>query len=862
MATTEYLFHDIETKWRKRWEEAGLFSYDDSDDREKFYVLTMYPYPSGVLHMGHVLNYTLGDVVTRYKILRGYNVLSPMGWDSFGLPAENAAIRTGEHPHSFTEKNIARMKEQMAKAGWGYDWSREVATSSVDYYKWTQWLFLKFYEKGLAVKKEAPVNWCTNCQTVLANEQVLDGKCERCSTEVEQKNMSQWFFTMSTYAQRLLDGHKKLKGSWPDSVLAMQEEWIGRSRGAMVNFTVAETGDAIPVFTTRPDTLWGVTFMSIAPEHPLLKKLLQGTEQEEKVMKAARAMTMQGTSEKERIEREKEGIYTGFHVVNPVNQEKVPLWVANFALMTYGTGAVMAVPAHDQRDFEFAKKYELPIHPVIWPEEGLNASTMECAYEEPDTMMMSGPFTGEESNEAMPHIIDWLEKEGHGKGTVNYRLRDWLISRQRYWGAPIPVVYCDKCGTVPIPEAELPVVLPRDVEFTEGGGNPLEKSESFVIAPCPKCGAPARRETDTMDTFVDSSWYFLRYCDPQNEKAVFDPEKVKRTMPVDQYIGGIEHATMHLIYARFFTMVLHDLGLIDFEEPFTRLFTQGMVCKTAYYCTTCKWLPEEKVEGGTKTSDCIEGGRCAECGGEVQAEMTKISKTKLNIVDPESMFEKYGADTVRLYMLSDAPPDRMQIWSELGINGAWRMVSRFWSLVMDNIDNVSKPGAAIPDDLDADNRALRRKTHQCIMNVTDAIEGGFHFNTAIARCNELFNMLRTVKENVHGAVLREALETAVRILSPVLPHFAEEAWEKLGHSESIFRSGWPEADSETAAEETIEVPVQLNGRIKARIQVAPGLSREEMEKQVMKHPDVVKRMQDKEPKKVIVVPDKLVNIVC
>lgn len=860
MTQVDYQFDQIEKKWQQRWREDALFTHGEGADKPKYYVLTMYPYPSGVLHMGHVLNYTIGDVVARYKILQGFDVLSPMGWDSFGLPAENAAIRTGVHPHAFTEKNIACMTEQMHRAGWGYDWPREVATSHADYYRWTQWLFLQFYKAGLAEKKEAPVNWCDNCLTVLANEQVLDGACERCNTQVRQKGMSQWFLSMSKYAQRLLDGHEKLRGRWPDSVLAMQAEWIGRSQGAMVDFTIQETGEKISVFTTRPDTLWGVTFMSLAPEHPLVEKLVKGTEQEETVMAAVSRMRSQGTSEKELAEREKEGIFTGFHVTNPVNNEKVPLWVANFALMTYGTGVVMSVPAHDQRDFEFARKYDLPIHPVILPEEGLNASTMECAYVDDGTMMFSGPFTGDENREAMPAIIEWLEKEGFGKGMINYRLRDWLISRQRYWGAPIPVIYCDDCGIVAVPESDLPVVLPTDVAFSTDGGNPLASSGSFVHAPCPQCGKPGRRETDTMDTFVDSSWYFLRYCDPTNGEACFDPEKIKKLMPVDQYMGGIEHATMHLIYARFFTMVLKDLGLVDVEEPFSHLFCQGMVCKTAYFCEQCKWLPEDKVTGGEKKGDEIQGGKCADCGAAVRAEMTKISKSKLNVVDPGTMFDQYGADTVRLYMLSDAPPDRMQVWSEDGIRGAWRMIVRFWQLAMGNLDRVAPKGAAVPEKLDEQNKALRRKTHQCIKKVTGAIDGGFHFNTAIARCNELLNQIRSVQDKVDGAVLREALETAVIILSPVIPHFSEEIWHRMGNEDSIFQAAWPEADKQVAAEETIEMPVQINGKVRARLMLPADLSRKAIEEKVLADEKVAALISGKTVKKLVVVPGRLVNI--
>ncbi len=862
MPEAEYDFSAIEQKWQARWQEQGLFVASEDSEKPKYYVLTMYPYPSGVLHMGHVINYTIGDVVVRYKILRGFNVLSPMGWDSFGLPAENAAIRTGRHPHEFTEENIRRMTGQMGRAGWGYDWKRELATSHADYYKWTQWLFLKFYEKGLAVKKSAPVNWCGSCRTVLANEQVLDGRCERCDTEVRQKDMSQWFLAMSRYADRLLDNHAQLRGRWPAPVLAMQEEWIGRSHGARVRFRVKETGDRFEIFTTRPDTLWGVTFMSLAPEHPMIGNLVKGTPQEEEVMSAVREMrASHTTSEKDLAEREKIGVFTGFHVVNPVNNDEVPLWVANFALMSYGTGAVMAVPAHDQRDFEFARKYDLPIKVVIQPEgRNLEPASMDAAYVDPGTMVNSGPFDGRNNREAMDDIIKWLEENDVGQGTVNYRLRDWLISRQRYWGAPIPIVYCDACGIVPVPEKDLPVRLPTDVQFREGGGNPLAGSESFVNCACPRCGKPARRETDTMDTFVDSSWYFLRYCDPQNHERIFDPEKVRYWMQVDQYIGGIEHATMHLIYARFFTMVMHDLGLVDFDEPFTRLFCQGMVCKTAYYCEKCKWIPEERVQGGRKKGDAIDGGTCATCGKAVRHEMTKISKTKLNIVDPDQMLEKFGADTIRLYMLSDAPPDRMQIWSEDGIKGAWRMLTRLWSMIHESLDKVAAPGEPIPTQLNPKNRNLRRKTHQCIQKVTQAIEGGFQFNTAIARCNELINMVRAFKRPINPVVRREIMETVIRILAPIVPHFAEECWQLLGHGESVFAAGWPEADPGVAAEESIEIPVQVNGKVRGRVKVKPDIGEDALRETALADEGVKKYTAGKEIIKVIVVPGRMVNV--
>jgi len=857
----KYPFHTIEPKWQKRWRDNKLFVTDQEKIDKKFYCLTMFPYPSGVLHMGHVINYTLGDIITRYKILQGHTPLTPMGWDSFGLPAENAAIRTGMHPHDFTDQNITKMIEQMQRAGWGYDWDRELATSHPDYYRWTQWFFLQFYKNDLAVKKTAPVNWCSSCETVLANEQVHDDACERCGTVVEQKDMSQWFFKMSKYAQRLLDGHKKLRGNWPDKVLAMQEEWIGRSEGARVDFTVTETGDSLPVFTTRPDTLFGVTFMSLAPEHPLVEKLVSGTEHEERVMSAVHKMRQQSTSAKDIAKREKVGVWTGCHVTNPVNGDKIQLWVANFALMSYGTGAVMAVPAHDQRDFEFARKYNIDIKIVIERDsEKLNPTTMTEAYVDPGTMVNSGPFDGRNNREAMSDIIQWLATEKYGEGTINYRLRDWLISRQRYWGAPIPIIYCDDCGAVPVPEEDLPVLLPTDVKFKEGHGNPLASSESFINCACPKCGKPARRESDTMDTFVDSSWYFLRYCDPKNSEKPFSAEAIKKMMPVDQYIGGIEHATMHLIYARFFTMVLHDIGMLDFEEPFKRLFCQGMVCKTAYYCEEHKWLHEDQVVDGKRSGDAILDGKCSICGVPVRSEMTKISKSKYNVVDPDKMFDSFGTDTVRLYMVSDAPPDKKQIWCEAGINGSWRMLNRLWDMVVSGLETITPAHGEIPANLDDTNRALRRKAHQCIMRVTAAIEGGFQFNTAIARCNELLNQIRAAKGKTEPAVLRESIEIVIKVLSPIVPHFAEELWERLGHEGSIFDSGWPQADTEIAKESELVIPVKVNGKLRARLTLAPDSDQATIEAAAKAAPDVQKWIEDKTIRKIIVIPGKLVNI--
>ncbi|HUW33993.1 MAG TPA: leucine--tRNA ligase, partial [Planctomycetota bacterium] len=677
----EYNFREIETKWQRVWDQQQRFKAVLRAGKPKCYVLCMYPYPSGALHMGHVINYTIGDVIVRYRMMKGFNVLSPMGWDSFGLPAENAAIKGGMHPEESTNGNIAKMRAQMHRAGWAYDWSREIATSHPGYYKWTQWLFLQFYKAGQAFKKRAGVNWCPKDNTVLANEQVQDGRCERCGTVVKQRDLEQWFFKMSSDAERLLRNHEQLKG-WPERVLKMQAEWIGRSEGARIDFTITETGDPLPVFTTRPDTVYGVTFMSIAPEHPLVDKLMKGHPREQEVMSAVREMQRGGTAERERVDMEKIGIATGFHVTNPLNGDEVPLYVANFALMTYGTGAVMSVPAHDQRDFEFARKYGLPIKIVIQPPDGTLDGKLAHAYEGDGVQMNSGPFNGLPNREAMTKIVRHLEKNGWGQGTVNYRLRDWLLSRQRYWGAPIPIVYCKTCGEMPVPEKDLPVLLPRNVEFKPTGESPLARCPEFVNTTCPQCGGPARRETDTMDTFVDSSWYFLRYLSPRDDRKALDPEAIRSWMPVDQYIGGIEHATMHLIYCRYFTHVLHDLGLVPLEEPIANLFCQGMVCKEAFYCEEDKWLREDEVAEG----------RCKKCGKPVHAEVAKMSKSRLNVVSPDDIMHRLGADTLRLYILSDTPPERDQLWNDEGLMGAHRFLNRLWSTVQDNLPVIRSAG--------------------------------------------------------------------------------------------------------------------------------------------------------------------------
>lgn len=842
---------DIESKWQDRWEKEKLFRADSSSVKTKRYILSMFPYPSGALHMGHVMNYTIGDVIVRYSLMRGYSVLSPIGWDSFGLPAENAAIREGIHPRESIRLNIDRMRSQMRRAGWGFDWDREVATSKEDYYRWTQWLFLQFFGAGVVERKRAPVNWCPTCKTVLANEQVHNGSCERCDSVVEQRDLQQWFFSMSRYAEKMLGNHAKLP-NWPERVIKMQQEWIGRSEGALVSFGLEDSDTELPVFTTRPDTLFGVTFMSMAPQHPLIEELVADQSNRDEIMAGVARMRAQGTSEIEIADREKEGVFTGKYAVNPVNGDRVPIWVSNFVLMSYGTGMIMAVPAHDQRDFEFAHKYSIPVKVVIQPGgELLDPATMTCAYVDDGVMTNSAKFTGLGNREAIPTIIDWLAEKEIGKATVNYRLRDWLLSRQRYWGAPIPIVYCDTCGTVPVPEDQLPVRLPEVVEFRPEGESPLAACDEFMQTKCPKCGGPARRESDTMDTFVDSSWYYLRYASPHCDDAPFDRKDVSHWCPVDVYIGGIEHATMHLIYFRFFALVLKELGLIDFEEPVDRLFCQGMVCKTAYYCEKDKWLKPEQV---------APDGSCAVCGGAVTSDVIKMSKTKLNVVSPEEIMERYGADTMRMYILSDNPPDRDQVWSDEGVLGVYRFLNRLWTSGSElalKLRGVTGPAEAASD---AD-RELRRIAHMTLARCTQAYEENWQFNTSIARIMELLSGLRRNAPLASPAVAREAVEILLKILAPMAPHITEELWEQLGHEESIFATLVPEYDQSAVTQNRVTVVVQINGKLRGNFQAAVDASKDELAETALALEKIKTHLGDKTVRKTIVVPGKLVNIV-
>jgi leucyl-tRNA synthetase len=815
----------VEERWQRAWQEQKTFKVAEEASKPKYYCLEMFPYPSGRIHMGHVRNYAIGDVVSRYKRMRGFNVLHPMGWDSFGLPAENAAIKHGIHPSKWTLENIAFMRDkQLKRLGLSYDWDREVTTCLEEYYRWNQWLFIKMYERGLAYKKLSYVNWCPSCATVLANEQVEAGLCWRCSSVVQHKELEQWFFKITAYAEELLSWCDKLPG-WPERVLTMQRNWIGKSVGVEVGFTVEGTGEKLTIFTTRPDTLFGVTFMSIAPEHPMLESLITGKPQADAVRSFVQRVLSEDKAARTDEQQEKEGVFTGVYAVNPLNNEKVPVWVGNFVLMEYGTGAIMSVPAHDQRDFEFAKKYGLPIRVVIQnPAKDLDPGAMKLAYVENGTEVNSGKFNGLKNAEAKEKIADHVEASRLGKRTVNWRLRDWGISRQRYWGTPIPIIYCDACGTVPVPGDQLPVRLPMDVEFTGKGLSPLLEAKSFRETICPKCRGAARRETDTMDTFVDSSWYFLRYCSPREDKAPFDKEAAGYWMSVDQYIGGIEHAVLHLLYARFFTKVIRDLGLFDGDEPFLNLLTQGMVIKDG----------------------------------------AKMSKSKGNVVDPDHILSKYGADTARLFSLFAAPPERDLDWSDQGVDGAYRFLHRVWAIVYKHSELVRnvKPARA-----EARGDRLYRKTHLTIKKVTEDMEREFHFNTAIAALMEMVNEMYdytsggAMNDNKQLSVLRSAIDALTLLISPFAPHFAEELWAALGNKAGIANAAWPQYDPDVIAASEVVVVVQVNGKVRSKLTFPAGTSDKDVEAAALSDPKVREFTNNKQPKKVIVVPGKLVNVV-
>ena len=820
----KYSPQEIEKKWQAKWTEDDVYKTEMDPDRPKYYALEMFPYPSGNLHMGHVRNYSIGDVLARYKTMEGYNVLHPMGFDSFGMPAENAAIKHGVKPSDWTFSNIEHMKQQQSQMGLSYDWDRQAVTCTPEYYRWTQWLFELFYKRGLAYKKKASVNWCDTCGTVLANEQVVDGKCWRCDSDVQKKDLSQWFLKITDYADILLKDLDKLEG-WPERVKTMQDNWIGRSEGLEFQLDVPELGEKLPVYTTRPDTAYGITFVALAAENPIVAKICAGNPKAEAIEAFCAKVRNQSELERTSSESEKEGIFTGIYAINPFNGNKVELWVTNYVLADYGTGAVMGVPSGDQRDWMFAKKYDLPIILTIQPKgQELRLEEMTEAYTDKDGVLVnSGKFSGMEMHKAMSGIIDEAEAQGFGQRKVNYRLRDWLISRQRYWGAPIPVIYCPHCGEVLVPEKDLPVLLPEDVSFDQGSLSPLASSESFVHCKCPQCGADATRETDTMDTFICSSWYYLRYTDPKNDQAPFDKDKVNYWAPVDQYIGGIEHAILHLLYSRFFTKVLHDAGLVDFDEPFKNLLTQGMVLKDG----------------------------------------SKMSKSKGNVVSPEEIIEKYGADTARLFILFAAPVDRDLEWSDQGVEGAYRFLGRVWRILGHFEDDI-KAGQDEYDvtALTKEEQELRRVLHLTIRKVTEDVRDRFMFNTAISSVMELVNAIYGFQDKtINQGLVREIAADLVKMLAPFAPHITEELWSRLFGNGSVHQQKWPVYDEAATRQSEIEIVLQINGKVRDKITVPADLDRAGMEKAVMALPRTVELTAGKEIVKVICVPKKLVNIV-
>ena len=825
--TEKYEFWNIEERWQGEWERLESFRVDETPDLPKYYLLEMFPYPSGRIHMGHVRNYSIGDVIARYKRMRGFNVLHPMGWDAFGLPAENAAIANKVHPARWTVENIDYMRAQLKKMGFSYDWTRELATSDASYYRWEQVFFLEMLKRGLAYKRNSAVNWCSGCQTVLANEQVVDGCCWRCEHEVVMRELPQWFFRITAYAEDLLAGCDELQG-WPDKVLTMQRNWIGKSIGAEIRFPLVGREGDLTVFTTRQDTIYGATFVSLAAEHPLALELSKGTPQQRAVEEFAQRVKRISHSRRGDVEVEKEGIFTGAFCLNPFTQEKIPVYLANFVLMEYGTGAVMAVPAHDQRDFEFARKYDLPVRPVIHPRGAtLVAEDMTEAYTDYGVMADSGSFSGLGSEEGRSRIAAFLEEQDWGKGTVRYRLRDWGISRQRYWGAPIPVVYCDVCGMVPVPVDELPVRLPTNVELTGAGGSPLANLREFYETACPTCRGPARRETDTMDTFVESSWYFARYACPDEDRQPLDRERTGYWMAVDQYVGGVEHAVLHLLYARFFTRVLRDLGWLSVAEPFTNLLTQGMVIKDG----------------------------------------AKMSKSKMNVVDPDELIQRYGADTARLFTLFAAPPEKDLDWSDQGVEGAYRFLNRVWRFAMghrEQLAGVAADSSRVPS---ADGlKELRRRIHWTIKKVTDDIEQRFHFNTAIAAIMELHNTVSAVsgddlQQEGGAALVKAALETEIVLLAPFVPHVTSELWERLGHDENLTDVAWPEYAEAALVQESRLIVVQVNGKLRGKVSVPADAEAEHIETTAMADPRVASFIDGRIIRRVVQVPGRLVNIV-
>ncbi len=867
----EYNFDEIEKKWQEKWMKEGYLSSKHDEKKEKFYCLVMFPYPSGKIHIGHVRNYTIGDIIARIKKLQGFNVFHPIGWDSFGLPAENAAIDKGIHPAKWTFENIDYMRSQLKKLGISYDWDREIASCTPEYYKWNQWFFLEMHEKGLVEKKTGIVNWCEKCQTVLANEQVEDGKCWRCSRDIEPKELSQWYYKITNYAQQLLDDHQQLEGNWPERVLTMQKNWIGRSVGLKVNFKL--DGQDFPIFTTRPDTIFGVSFMAIAPEHPLVKDIIEQAVNKNELQQFVDKVKKESTIERTAEGVDKNGIFSGKYVENPYTGEKVPLYIADFVLVEYGTGAVMAVPAHDQRDFQFAKKYNIPIKIVIQNKEQLlKIEEMTEAYVDEGILINSGEFDGIQNIEAKEKIISKAEKLKIGSKTVNFRLKDWLISRQRYWGTPIPVIYCDDCGTVPVKRIDLPVMLPENVKFDQGG-NPLLSSDVFVKTVCPKCGKPATRETDTMDTFIDSSWYYARYISPKLDSAPFDKKEANYWLDVDQYIGGIEHAVMHLLYSRFFHKVMRDIGLIDSDEPFKKLLTQGMVVDYSYQCKgseqseSCHnaYYPPEELND-LDMSKSTPTATCPTCKRSLTIKIDKMSKSKKNGIDPDDLVKKYGADTVRLFTLFASPPERDLAWSDRGVEGGYRFLKRVHNICVQNYEKL-KP---LKDyDIDAsqlNGKALETKKfiHKTIKKVTNDFIDRYHFNTGIAALMELSNHLNAFKpENENDLkVLKEGIIILLRLLFPVAPHMSEELYENLdGAKASLYDLAWPVFNEALTKDDVITYVVQVNGKVRGKLEVEAEIGKDDVLTAAKQISNVEKNIEGKTVIKEIFVPKKLVNIV-
>lgn len=824
----DYQFDLIEKKWQKIWEEKDVFTFCEDSQKGKFYCLEMYPYPSGRIHMGQIRNYTIGDVIARFKIMKGLNVLHPIGWDALGMPAENAAITQGIHPRKWTMDNISHMKEQLKRLGFSYDWSREVNTCLPEYYKWNQWIFLKMFDRGLAYRKKSSVNWCPSCQTVLANEQVIGERCWRCDAIVKQKEMEQWFLRITDYAEELLAGHAALE-KWPEHVLLMQKNWIGKSTGGHISFPVVDFSRSIEIFTTRVDTIFGATFMALSPEHPLAQELIADSAQKERFEEWIEKSIAEQRWRKDPGEMEKEGIDTGKKALNPFTGDEIPIWISNYVLMEYGTGAIMAVPAHDQRDFEFAKKYSLPIKTVIVPEGDSLRDKLENAFEGMGTVVNSGDFSGYSSSEASEKMIDYAVRKGFGRKSTLYRLRDWGISRQRYWGTPIPIIYCRKCGVVGVPYQDLPVTLPSDVKFKGEEGSPLEKVDSFVQVRCPVCGEEARRETDTMDTFFDSSWYYFRYCSPHEDKLPFDPQPADYWLPVDLYIGGVEHAILHLIYARFFCKFLRDFGLTTIHEPFPRLLAQGMVTKDG----------------------------------------AKMSKSKGNVVDPDDMVQDYGSDTLRLFILFASPPEKEFAWNEKGIEGCFRFLHRLWTFFLENenlFEQGSLPETTYPPEGPEAVRRVRIKMHQTIRKVSEDIEKRYHLNTAISSIMEFFNLLKAERESLLRSdggkgLFRKALEKTLILLSPFAPHLCEELWERAGHETLLAQTAWPSYDPELAKEEKLTIVVQVNGKLRDRFEVERDTEEEKIKEIALGLEKIKTLIGDKKIEKVIAIKNKLINIV-